>query len=892
MQPPSSAFAGQDELAVDSDDVMQHDEVYVGIEDKETCERLEEYDRGGMTLSADGEARLLRSLLEPLERRRGSLEESASRQTRRERDAISQTVAGMQEEANTLGLLRLLIFDTLRDSSPEGALPSVDGKVLPPQCPAHRKWAASHRDTLAVSLASGWALRRAVLLLVWLEQVYAESHDSFKEEYVANGFRKHTIQLLQSDGPSKCPTTGRPLVSSSAFDAPQREMAHVHPVDEEAERALYTLVLGLIRAGRIAEARAACEEKGHGCLAALLQESTDMLHHIPGAQAPVEVEGLGLPDAVAERCGLAKAEAYDGTTRFSYFAAILDLVDNQHAPGGAAHSAVFASLVGKSDAMLGGFRSPSFRDHLWASVRGFIEHSLHTLFYPLLKGHEDCDEEDAWAVLSKTKPLHTSLAQFAVEAEQGTSDPHASLQAALVRLFGEGPKATGAAFDAVFVLLDSQVAEHSPRLAAHVAMQLWRCRDQLLGSTETCSDATADLLDSVLTRYSHHLYRTYPDQPDLLLSAIPYLASKMSGTGVEVASQFCVVLGPLVSDPDASRTKLLARFSEVGLDSVAIQTGASRLLCQGTQALAQWGVSAAAEDPAIESIRALTFIPEQSLSALQAFNTRCRALVSEILGAGVRLSEAGDSLEAADNAMADQRRSTASLQHLFDKVFCHLKQQFETQQTREAEGGVERALLLNERMEAQHWDVYTQALQAMLEWRGVSEQEPVPLEWARPANSYEAAAHKAHVEKLRRQHEEWMLREWRARHAFKSVATKMLTREYAPWLVDLQSVEEGLDAQGRAVFGTYLQQRKGSLLYYRQHVIPGLVSTLLEMFATHAAHLSQEQMREESSCCNDVVDSLVSDGVTESLSLMECFPSVTQSSRIVGYIARIQSRCL
>ena len=679
-------------------------------------------------------------------------------------------------------------------------------------------------------------------------------------------------------------------------------------------------MLNLIRCGRVQNARELCESSQHVCSAALLQESVELLQHLPGVH---EASKTGdLPDEVVQRCHLDNTDAQENTLRYSYFASILDMANNvchpplyprisavktgwacstptffftvrswcfdtsfangraktvcnrnslfkitptshsipliftvsqKRAPGGQYYNAAFASLAGKAGTMLSGFDEPSFRDRLWAETRGFIEHSVHALLYPLLKGHEHCDDEDARFVMDETRPKHESIAQFSQAAEEGAKGANAyeRLQAALVGLLGDGVKAGSVALANVFQLLDSEVSAASPRLAAYVALQLWRCRSQVVDPQEDIHTQTQHCLDNVLIKYSRHLCSTYPDQPDLLLSVIPYLASKVEARSVELASQFCVVLGYLVEDPDQYRQKLLHRLEEVGVDVMGTHTAASQMLTHGApEVMVAWGIVQKGGNTEIDAVRALTFIPAQSLEALRAFNAQCRTLVHAVLQADQRMEGAMQSpvkdFDVVDAALVERRERLATLQRLFDEVFAHLKRQFETQLHDEKAGSEGRAVLLLERMEAQHWRTYCDVQREMLAWREVSEAQPTLLHGgAVPTSGAHATAHSAHILKLQRQHEEWALHEWTARCAFKDAALLMLARKNAAWLVDSVSVHDGLSPDTRQTVAALMHQRQADLAHFRTRVVPAVTCALLEMMAVHSEHLDTTQMKEE-----------------------------------------------
>ena len=195
-------------------------EVYVGMEDKETSEVVEQADRHGMTQSADGEALLTKMLLAPLQRRRGEVaREGNASHRQQEREAAAAKLTGLQEETYTWQLLQRLLADVLSEHAREE--PMQDAVAVP----AHRTWAASHRDALQGQLTQNHSLRRAVLLLGWLEEVYgdeASADATWRTQHVAGEYRRHTQGLLEGGAGVVCPRTARALVSSIEVDAPLR----------------------------------------------------------------------------------------------------------------------------------------------------------------------------------------------------------------------------------------------------------------------------------------------------------------------------------------------------------------------------------------------------------------------------------------------------------------------------------------------------------------------------------------------------------------------------------------------------------------------------------------------------------------------------------------------
>eukprot|EP01059_Diplonema_ambulator_P009617 TRINITY_DN19541_c0_g1_i1.p1 TRINITY_DN19541_c0_g1~~TRINITY_DN19541_c0_g1_i1.p1 ORF type:complete len:993 (+),score=276.87 TRINITY_DN19541_c0_g1_i1:36-2981(+) len=891
-----------------------HD-VHSGSVDKEFNDRLEQMEITGRTTTVDGERDIINMFLAPLRKQAECMAPTDAYHTT-DRVAASQLKENVREEAHTWELLSALLGDSLKTYAGHYAAEEIANRVQ--TVPQHRWWAVSQKQLLALRLCWDYNFRRALLVLIWLENVYASasSADNKREEYIPSGYRVNTQKLIEGGkGGSLCPSTNRKLVTSIDFDAPRSEQAHIHPADEEAERTLFHVVLQHIRCGHIDVARKLCEEKGYTQCAALLQESCEMLQHIPGVHGPFPPLEVQLPRELVERFGLKDdGHVQLNTTRYSFAAALCDLSEDDTAPGGISQNAVFSALVGLPDIMLIGLSNvPSFRDKLWASLRGYNEHVVHSIIQPFLAGHGDYDQEDAMSILHKTRPATFVLSELAYAASGGCNEPFSQLQSLLIQLFGNKTCANIESFKQLFVFLNDSTSKHAPRLAAHVALQMWRCRHYVLGDIidQQNHNTIAELLDNIITAYAHHLCDIYSAHPDLLLSTIPYLASKMERRTIELASEFCIML--IVNrdqvESDALCEKLVNRLHEVNVPCAETMTAAHKLLANGPAAVVEaWRCSdvkipdTTRIDDMIESIRLLTFIPSQSVEALVTFNHNCRLLASSMMMNIERLKEtmrgagekALDTMGAIDGLQGDVNKCLEGLQKLFDRVNTHVQAQFELQKVREVPSNPSFARLVTERMEAKHWEVFMKTGASLAVWEGEIKRKPVVTKATGVVTNELSRANatallqQSKTQKEKQAYDEWLLRERRARSMFKEAALQMITRaKDSFWLVDLQCVVDELLPVDRVRAVEWFAERETVLSDIRRKVIPYIAETTLEMFAMHADHLKVSDRLQECQDCVDIVDTLVGDDISDTQSLIDCFADTLQASRITAYCARI-----
>eukprot|EP01063_Lacrimia_lanifica_P023440 TRINITY_DN3095_c0_g6_i1.p1 TRINITY_DN3095_c0_g6~~TRINITY_DN3095_c0_g6_i1.p1 ORF type:complete len:1013 (+),score=400.98 TRINITY_DN3095_c0_g6_i1:110-3148(+) len=913
--------------------------------DKVFAEHAEGMDMRGELGRPEAEAAILRAFEAPLQERLGELEGAASEAYRGEdRAAAGKARAELREEMYTWELLRLLLTDTLRTARND--FPQSDVAARIHHVPRHRWWTVSHRDAASLRLAHDHNLRRAALALVWAENVYASQCAAAKtvEQYIPHGYRTETAKLLEQGlGGGRCPTTSRRLVSALDFDAPMREKAHLHPADEETERMLFEVLLQHIRCGDVASARRLCEEKGHAVTSALLEEGHESLQHRPEMHAALTPEGVALPQELVERFQLRPTKATDclTTERFSVHAALLDLARDDMAPGKAPFRAVFGALVGKSDAMAFGFPRAGFRDALWASLRGVVEYALHEVTLPLLEGHEDHSAEDARAVMECIRPQRVALGEVAAAAKAGApavdagdasaaSDMYLELQAILIQLLGSGPKVAVDRLTEVFRFLAGAVAPAAPRLAAHAAMQLWRCRLHIIAEPLSEHDHTvvAQCLDAVLKAYAVALCQEHRGSPldaqagqradDLLLTVVPHLVSKMVYSGAATAGEFAVVLvsNREEAHADALRHKLIDRLRALGVPAESVLAHAAELTVGGPEAVvAAWlgeGAAAAAADgerltDLVESIRLLTMLPALCPQALAQFNRACRSLCSKMASCAAQRRDAlaavvdstADGAEylkaanAADALASEAAACLSGLQRLFHRTHHHLGTQADTFVIGVPQGSAEHAQTVTERVEASHWETYVKVQSAAAQWAAVycEKVEVPPEDRVDPtdAKSVFAASHRQHTLNI---YNRWVANERRARAALTCAAVEMVTRSgtSSAWLVDpIAALAPTVQASAHADAMAWWGGREAEMRQLRAAIIPHVTETLLEMFALKAAHIPAADRAEEYETAADVVDALVQDDVAEDQSLCESFTDPQQAARIVGYLARINT---
>eukprot|EP00659_Diplonema_papillatum_P005283 gene5283-8066_t len=901
--PPNSAQRSTDNSRED-DDLMGEgtsdesdggDVLYGGSTDRRYAEQLEQQEVTGRIILVDGEKELLREYIKPLESSLEMAHEEAGMPaySKRERESVALKNKLLEEELNTWQLIEVLLVDALRTDAqayPTRDVPSCIAAAIP----AHRWWAISHRQLLSLRISADHNLRRSLLALVWLERVYASSsaRQHRLEHHVADGYRKHTAKLLEAGlGGQACPTTNRPLVSSLDLDAPRRERAHVHPADEESERTLYGVVLDHLRCGQVEAARELCEAKGHTLTAGLLTESFELLQHLPGVHPSVAPAGVELPEAILSRLHLRDDSCQPNTHHFTYAAALLDLATDENtqdcAPGGSWHAAVFGALAGRTPSMLMGLGpAAGFRDRLWAYLRGYAEHVVHATVQPYLAGHPDYHEEDAMRVLEDTRPAHAGLSQLSYHAMAAASGPDpsglAQLQSLLLRLFGGDVHAGRAVFLETFRFLSAKASKTAPRLAAHVAMQLWRCRIHILGDHLDGPDAdvAGGCLDAVLSEYARQLFRENEGDPMLLLAVVPYLASKMVSSGVRLAAELAVVLtAPRApAEADALVQRLIGRLDQVSVDPERVLLAAAELYSADPGAVSRvWHDSRDTRQPAegdavagqVQAIRFLCFLPAQALLSLTSLNGRCRvhgaALAAALAGrqAALRahkaqprpaspssLPPAGKTqaagLDAYDAAAADE---LAALQKLMARACPPCIEQFERHIITLPESSHGHARLTVERMELEHWRSFYEMHRSLSQWNAVYSKKPIldaegdgaPQEEA----AFKVALREARRHKAKRQLDEWVLEEKRVRRAVRAAAEKVATRADAFWLVDPAETLRGLPPPDRAEAERWLAAREPALAELRRVAVPSIVEAVLEIFAMHADHLPvQERLAE------------------------------------------------
>eukprot|EP00755_Sulcionema_specki_P034383 Sspe_Gene.102764::Locus_78605_Transcript_2_2_Confidence_0.667_Length_1881::g.102764::m.102764/K14301/NUP107, NUP84; nuclear pore complex protein Nup107 len=439
----------------------------------------------------------------------------------------------LKEEYYTFQVLSMLLTDVLQCESRRS---KDEMLALTETIPQHRWWALSHKHLVLQRLAWDRNFRVCALVQAWAEDVYSHtcSTEGRREQYIAAGFWPHTDKLIQEGkGGSPCPVTGRTLISTLSLDAPRKERAYIHPADEETEQTLFSVLLEHVRCGDIASARRVCMEKQHYHRAATLVEIADTLQHIPEVHdvAP----STPLPSRALKLLKLTDGleEVHINVHRYTYYAAMLGLCSEGISPGGVAERALYGALVGKVDAVLDGFGpSLTFRDYLWAHARCIVYHTIHETLFPFVRGHEECDTEDANRVITSTRPTCTSLSE-AVEAAHSHMDewgPMAKLQALLLRLLACKPYSSSAdAFVELFDFLADSGVRVAPRLAVHTALQLWRCRHAVLLDIEDeeCSERAAPLYNNTIRGYVQHLFNvTDPSRVPTLLPIVTFLSSK------------------------------------------------------------------------------------------------------------------------------------------------------------------------------------------------------------------------------------------------------------------------------------------------------------------------------------------------------------------------------
>ena len=542
-----------------------------------------------------------------------------------------------------------------------------------------------------------------------------------------------------------------------------------------------------------------------------------------------------------------------------------------------------------------------------------------------LQSHDEYNDADAQCAIAGTTPQHAHLSEFAAGACRDDSSSFAHLQAAIIQLFGESMSSPPARFVTVFQLLHDVTSTHAPRLAAHLAMQLWRCRSLVMVEfVQDQHDQVTALLDAILTQYAHHICQTHP-QTESLLAIVPYLASKAAGAGagVRMAAEFCVVLGEdlAAEEADALRSKLIKRLQDLGVDVNAVLSTASRILIEPADAadvLFDWtgctdtpkaGPSTRAE----EAVRLLTYDPAQAGDALTAFNEQCRGYVRAMAAHTRAIGDASRKPELQQAKLLDQlvgerAQCVNDLRSLFARVYTLLQDQFKDRIIREQPGTAGYAHLVTERMEAQHWEVYLDTELALNAWREVYGRRPQvdnEEEVLGAVSVYDDALNTARTQRTQRLTAEWAMEETTVREAFRDAVPKMLSRQHV-WLRDLQSVSQDLSAEEAQIFFATASYREDHLSALRKLVIPGVVEAVLEMAALRADHLAAPVAEKEHALyvienippppictfilsphsCMTIVDALVTDSVTESESLMDSFTDVFQASRIAAYIAR------
>ena len=866
--------------------------------DKHFTERLEEKEGLAISTSIEGEESIINDYIEPLRELLEKIRNSEDPYSRPEREARTQTAIECQEEINTWELVQLMLKDVLLTTSNCFPPPEISSNIS--SIPTHRWWAVSHKQLVSLRLSWDFSFRRIVLALIWLESVYAQTCriDNKVEEYIPPGFRPATASLLSEGlGGSSCPLTRRKLVSSLEFDAPSqyvffyifivsmkqnskniktnREQAFIHPADEDAERTLYSVLLQHIRCGHIRAARDLCESKQHLIAAALMKETAERLQHIPGVHDSIVPSNVPLQPEITQRLRLEETgKTRTNTHHFSVSASMLELACENMSCGGEAQCATFGALSGMKESMLKSYKKQeiTLRDILWASLSGAVEHMIHCVVQPTLRDHVDYNEEDAEIVIQQTKPLFDSLAGASQQAlvERGESDCLIQLQALLLQLFGHSRCCDVSILIAVFELLSNKVVEVSPRLAAHLALLLWRCRNGLLSDllSGTSHDYISSLLDSTLMRYAQKMYQSNPNNSSLLLTTIPFISSKMEKRGIELASIYVVSL-VTTSPPekaDECLVKLVSRLNNLNVNTAAVLNHASKLMSTSPwETVRSWSQgSVSAEGPQevtfghkTEAIRLMTYLPVLSEDALRMFNQFCRDIILRIqeLNCRSRYCLSSSEVDQVDNIAAGVAELMSAFRLLFNRVYTAVDEQFQRRILTEKQTSLAFVKLTTERMEASHWELIQTSLSSLSSWKHSALQKPLdnpPVE-KMSAPKYGVTVQATWLQCLEESQKQrfekvfalWADSEKKSRNTMKRQALRVISRDNSACLVDMTSVAKDLEPLPLAEAKYWFEEREQSLRQLRAAVIPDIVEGILEALALYADHLSVEDRLKE-----------------------------------------------
>eukprot|EP01060_Flectonema_neradi_P013471 TRINITY_DN20236_c0_g1_i1.p1 TRINITY_DN20236_c0_g1~~TRINITY_DN20236_c0_g1_i1.p1 ORF type:complete len:909 (+),score=160.39 TRINITY_DN20236_c0_g1_i1:68-2794(+) len=887
--------------------------------DKYFSEKLEEKETLARTTSVEGETSMIKDYMDTLMEVLEELRSSEIPYSAKERETRTLAVNHYQEEINTWQIVMLMTEDVLLTTSNHFCPPEVSSTIS--RIPSHRWWAMSHKQLVTLRLSWDYNFRRTVLALIWLESVYARCCriDNKLEEYVPPGFRPATAALLSEGlGGSPCPLTRRTLVTSLEFDAPAREQAFIHPADEDTERTLYKVILEHIRCGNVKAAKDLCEQKRHLIAAALMKETVERLQHIPGTHDCIVPE-VELQPEITKRLHLEETgSTRTNTHHFSVAASLLELASEDASCGGAAQCATFGALGGLKEPMMKLYQQQqdmTLRDSLWISMKGSIEHMIHCVVQPSLKSHVDYNEEDANTVLQLTKPQFDSLAEASRQALQecGGSNCFLELQGLLLQLFGESSCCGVGNLTLVFECLSTKVVEVAPRLASHLSLLLWRCRNQLLTDLLTTSSHTylSSLLDNILTRYAQILHQSDPSNTSLLLTTIPFLSSKMEQKGIDLSSIYIVSL--IVSldseESDDCVQKTVNRLNSLGMDTAAVLRSASQVMSGNPlETVEEWFPGSVrkgakvgtALDHRIECIKVMTYLPELSEEALRLFNDFCRDVILRVqeLSCRTRYCLSSSEVAEADAVSYEISQLMVAFGVVFSRAYGAVDEQFQRRLLTQKQSTLAFVKLVTERAEASHWELIQASLSSLSLWKHAVSQKPLnnpPAAKLSPQISGTVQAtwlqclEEGQQQRFEKALAIWADTEKKARTTMKRQALRVISREHEACLVDMTSVANELDPLPLAEARYWFQEREQSLLQLRAAVIPDIVEGILEALALHADHLSVEDRLKECTDSEKIFDALVADEVSEWQSLQSCFQDALQASRIVAYAARVDA---
>ncbi|XP_064456145.1 nuclear pore complex protein Nup107-like [Ornithodoros turicata] len=254
----------------------------------------------------------------------------------------------LSEEKNTWQLTKILMRDRLE------AEPDVETMLMDTDV---RK--TSDKDIVDALFARDSAVRRAQMVVDWLESCAAYEHDEEPDdcarmEYFSDGgcAWENTLYMLQARKVAPAAADGR--VTELDPDAPSRQQLALTDEDSKDEARLLRSVFRHLRQGQLQKAQQLAIDQGYHWLAAALEgwrppHDPNTGGFLNGSTSMQPTEGNAYRDLWKSQCWMASASSGTGTYE----------------------RAIYAALCGNLQELL-----PvclSWKDHLWARLRALVD---------------------------------------------------------------------------------------------------------------------------------------------------------------------------------------------------------------------------------------------------------------------------------------------------------------------------------------------------------------------------------------------------------------------------------------------------------------------------------------------------------------------------------------